>query len=220
MLDERTLEVLFRSHFKGLCQFALGYVKDDEAAKEIVQDAFVKLWERRQSIDLSKSVTSYLSTMIRNKCLNHLRDNRKFSGDLQALENLPGESMHEQGDHLVESDLRGQIAEAIDELPEKCREVFRMSRYRQLRYQQIADELGISVKTVETQMSKALQHLRTRLAEYLPFIFVFVSVSRCLAVSLPLFDFAKFTHITVISTGIRDFFAVHYLTIFSYLASG
>jgi RNA polymerase sigma-70 factor (ECF subfamily) len=167
-LNERTLESLFRDHFTGLCQFAFGYVKDQEVAKEIVQDAFVSLWEKRQSIDLSKPVKSYLSTTVRNRCLNYLRDHKKFSSDLLVLENLSHETIYDQPDKLVESDIHTQIASAIEELPEKCREIFKLSRHQNMKYQQIADELEISVKTVETQMSKALQHMRLRLAEYLP----------------------------------------------------
>ncbi|MFZ4521977.1 MAG: RNA polymerase sigma-70 factor [Bacteroidales bacterium] len=168
--DEHALESLFREHFTGLCQFAAGYVKDDEVAREIVQDSFVILWEKRQTLDLSKSVKSYLSTAVRNKCLNYLRDHKKFSSDLLALENLSTETGYELADKLVESDILHQIEHAINELPEKCREIFQLSRIRNLKYQQIADHLQISVKTVESQMSKALQHMRVRLAEYLPLI--------------------------------------------------
>ena len=168
MFDEHNLESLFREHFTGLCQFAMGYVKDSETAKEIVQEAFVNLWEKRNTIDLSKPVKSYLSTTVRNKCLNHLRDHKKFSSDLLALENLSNEAIYNAPDKLVESDIRLTIARAIEELPEKCREIFRLSRHHNMKYQQIADHLEISVKTVETQMSKALQHMRVRLAEYLP----------------------------------------------------
>jgi len=168
--DEHTLEELFRQHFSGLCSFAIGYVKDHEAAKEIVQDAFVNLWEKRDSIDLKKPVKTYLSTTVRNRCLNYLRDHKKFSNDLLALEDLPQEAHYHQPDKLVESDIRIQIDQAIAELPQKCREVFLLSRFKHLKYQQIADELQISVKTVETQMSKALLHMRKRLAEYLPVV--------------------------------------------------
>jgi RNA polymerase sigma-70 factor (ECF subfamily) len=172
MFDEHTLETLFRDHFTGLCQFAMSYVKDSETAKEIVQDAFVNLWEKRNTIDLSKPVKSYLSTTVRNRCLNHLRDHKKFSSDLLALENLSNHGIYDAPDKLVESDIRIQIARAIEELPEKCREIFRLSRHHNMKYQQIADHLEISVKTVESQMSKALQHMRVRLAEYLPMIFI------------------------------------------------
>ncbi|MCX6277256.1 MAG: RNA polymerase sigma-70 factor [Bacteroidetes bacterium] len=173
-MDEQAFEFLFRSHFKGLCQFAYGYVKDYEGAREIVQDSFVSLWMKRDSIDLSKPVKTYLSTTVRNKCLNYLRDNRKFSGELLALENLSESATYEQPDKLIERDIREQIDAAINELPEKCREVFILNRFKNLKYQQIAEKLGISVKTVESQMSKALRHLRIRLAEYFPFVLVFL----------------------------------------------
>ncbi|MEI7724065.1 MAG: RNA polymerase sigma-70 factor [Bacteroidota bacterium] len=178
--NEQTLESLFRDHFTGLCQFAVGYVKDEQTAKEIVQDAFVNLWEKRGSIDLSKPVKSYLSTTVRNKCLNYLRDHKKFSSDLLALENLSQEATYDQPDKLVEADLRNQIIRAMEELPEKCREIFKLSRNKHMKYQQIANELQISVKTVETQMSKALQHMRRRLSEYLPIIVFMASVCRFL----------------------------------------
>ncbi len=177
--DEQTLEVLFRSHFKGLCLFAFGFVKDGETAKEIVQDAFVNLWEKRLTIDPGKPVKSYLSTTVRNKCLNYLRDHKKFSNDLLELENLSHNLADDQADKLVESDLREQISHAIAELPEKCREIFIMSRHQNMKYQQIADKLQISVKTVETQMSKALQHMRIRLAEYLPVMYYLITLFPC-----------------------------------------
>jgi len=167
-LDEQGLKALFQSHFVGLCKFAVGFVKEEDVAREIVQDAFVNLWEKRTSIDVSKSVKSYLSTTVRNRCLNHLRDHRKFSQNLLDLENLEQEASYEMTDHLVESDIREQIIRATNELPDKCREVFLLSRHHNLKYQEIADKLQISVKTVETQMSKALQHMRLRLSEYLP----------------------------------------------------
>ena len=169
--DEQTLELLFRSHYQGLCRFAAGYVKQDEAAREIVQDAFVSLWEKRETIDLTKPVKSYLSATVRNKCLNHLRDHKKFSSDLLAIENLAEEAGYDQPDHLVEQEIRDKIAGSLADLPEKCREIFMLNRHENLKYQQIADKLGISVKTVETQMSKALQHMRVRLADYLPALF-------------------------------------------------
>jgi RNA polymerase sigma-70 factor (ECF subfamily) len=176
--DAGALESLFREHFTGLCQFAAGYVRDDDVAMEIVQDAFVNLWEKRDTIDLSKPVKSYISTSVRNRCLNYLRDHKKFSNDLLVLENLSHETIYDPSDRLVETDISKQIAGAIAELPEKCREVFIMSREEHLKYQQIADRLNISVKTVETQMSKALQHMRNRLAEYLPSLVFLVSVFR------------------------------------------
>lgn len=173
-LDEITFEQLFRSHFKGLTWFAVRYVKDIETAKEIVQDAFINLWEKRESIDLSKSVKSYLTSSVYNKSLNHIRDNKKFDRDILTFENLSSETSYEQTDRLVTTELDNKIKDAIEELPEKCREVFIMSRFQNLKYQEIADKLQISVKTVEAQMSKALQHMRVRLTDYLTIILIMI----------------------------------------------
>lgn len=174
-LGEHSFELLFKSHFKGLCQFAVTYVKDSEVARELVQDAFVSLWLKRDTIDLDKQVRTYLSTTVRNKCLNYLRDNKRFSKELLEIENLTEFFSFDQPDHLVQSDLLNQIDHAISELPEKCREIFKLNRNENLKYQQIADQLGISVKTVETQMSKALAHLRIRLSEYLPLLLLLLT---------------------------------------------
>lgn len=176
-IDEKAFELLFRSNFKGLCFFALKYVKDFETAKEIVQDAFVILWEKRAGMDTERSVKSYLTTAIHNKCYNYLRDNRKFNPEIMNLENLVQPGGYEFNDKLVEVELAEEIKQAIEELPEKCRQVFLMSRDGNLKYQEIADKLEISVKTVETHMSKALQHMRLRLAEYLVTIIVLLITS-------------------------------------------
>jgi RNA polymerase sigma-70 factor (ECF subfamily) len=162
--------MLFRSHFAGLCFFAQKYVKDFDDAKEIVQDAFLSLWEKRETIDMNRPVKSYLTMIIHHKCTNYLRDNRKFDLFILNTENLLEVPEYEGADSMVENELKVKIDEAIQELPEKCREVFVMNRYENLKYQEIADKLQISVKTVETQMSKALQHMRIRLAEYITIV--------------------------------------------------
>jgi RNA polymerase sigma-70 factor, ECF subfamily len=171
-LNEISFEQLFNSEYKGLCFFALKYVRDMEAAKEIVQDSFLSLWERRDSIDLEKSVKSYIATSIRNKCLNYLRDNKKFYHDLLPDDIQNGNLFFESNDVLMETELQAKINTAINELPDKCREVFLFSRYDNLKYNEIAARLQISVKTVETQMSKALQHMRQRLSDYLALLFL------------------------------------------------
>ncbi len=162
--------MLFKSHFSGLCFFAQKYVKDFETSKEIVQDAFISLWEKRETIDMDRPVKSYLTMIIHNKCNNHLRDNRKFDQYILNIENLLEVPEYEGADSMVEAELKTKIETAISELPEKCREIFVLNRYENLKYQEIADKLQISVKTVETQMSKALQHMRVRLTEYLSVI--------------------------------------------------
>ena len=115
---------------------------------------------------MDRQVKSYLAMIIHNKCTNYLRDNRKFDTNILEIENLLNVPEYESTDSLVTGELKARIDAAINELPEKCREIFVMNRYENLKYQEIADKLQISVKTVETQMSRALQHMRLRLAEY------------------------------------------------------
>ena len=172
-LDKASFEMLFRNHFSGLCFFAQKYVKDFEASREIVQDAFLSLWEKREIIDMDRPVKSYLTMVIHNKCTNYLRDNHKFDKNILDIENLLDVPEYEGSDTMVEDELKTKIDSAIAELPDKCREVFVLNRYENLKYQEIANQLQISVKTVETQMSKALQHMRVRLAEY---VTVFIAV--------------------------------------------
>ena len=158
-----------------MCFFAQKYVKDFETSKEIVQDAFISLWEKRETIDMSRPVKSYLTMVIHNKCTNYLRDNRKFDPFILNIENLLEVPEYDGADILVEEELKLKIDASILELPEKCREIFVLNRYENLKYQEIANKLQISVKTVETQMSKALQHMRIRLAEFISVFLILVS---------------------------------------------
>lgn len=166
-LDKATFEFLFRSEFKGLVYFAIQYTKDTDTAREITQEAFISLWEKRDTIDLSKPVKTYLSTTVRNKCLNWLRDNRKFNKEILDIEGLLSDKTYVQPDRMVEAEIKERIGKAIEELPLKCREIFTLNRNENLKYQEIAIRLDISIKTVETQMSRALQHMRERLSEFL-----------------------------------------------------
>jgi len=173
-LERENFERLFKEEFKGLVLFAIQYVKDYEAAREIVQEAFVNMWSRREQIDLSRPVKTYIVTSVKNRSLNYLRDNKKFDSNLLIHEDIYPTTSCQQSDHLVEAELRERITHAINELPEKCREVFLMNRNEHLKYREIADQLQISVKTVETQMSKALQHMRVRLKEYLVILLMLI----------------------------------------------
>ena len=166
-MDKNQFEALFRSEFRKLCSFAIRYTHDLDAAKELVQDSFVKLWEKKEHLDVNQNVKTYLSTIVRNRCLNYIRDNRKFINETANAEFYFREINYQPPDRVQESEISKRIGEAIGELPEKCREVFTLNRFENMKYQEIAVKLEISVKTVETQMSKALQHLRVRLAEFL-----------------------------------------------------
>lgn len=173
-LDRKAFEQLFKKNFKGLSYFALEYVKDLDIAREIVQDAFTSLWEKRSTIETDRAPEAYMSTTVRNRCLNYLRDNKKFNSDILELEGLDTGHEYSYQDHLVTDELKTRIEQAISELPEKCREIFLLNRMEKKKYQEIADILDISVKTVEAQMSKALRIMREKLAEFISIILIII----------------------------------------------
>lgn len=161
-LDRQEFENLFNLHFASLCRFAAGYLSDYTTSEEIVQDVFISLWEKRAEMDPDKPIKTYLFTSVRNRCLNYIRDNKKFRSQYLDIE-LELEIPVPEKDLLSEKQVEQRIQQALDKLPEKCREVFELSRFEGLKYQQVADRLDISVKTVEAQMSKALKILREEL---------------------------------------------------------
>ena len=167
-LDTKNFEKLFKKYFSTLCYFARKYISDVESSKEIVHDVFINLWNKRDSIDLQKSVKSYLFTSVHNRCLNYIRDNKKFDHNIEQLETLHENTNWEATDSLVHMEMENKINRIIESLPDRCREIFVLNRFDNLKYSEIAEKLGISVKTVETQMSKALKILRENLKEYLP----------------------------------------------------
>jgi len=162
-LDQGSFEKLFREYFPTLMAFAKKILVEEDDAREVVQQVFITIWEKRQEIDLSVSLKSYLFTSVHNRSLNMIRDRKKFSG--AEVPDVPGKW---DVSNVIESmELEEKIMEVIGTLPEKCREVFELSRFDGLKYNEIADKLDISVKTVENQMSKALKILREKLLKYM-----------------------------------------------------
>jgi RNA polymerase sigma-70 factor (ECF subfamily) len=165
-------EILFKTHYSPLCAYANQFLKDVDAAEEVVQEVMFKLWTNRKSIIITTSIKSYLFRAVRNGCLNvikHLNVREEYKRE----RGQEGESVDDGGDTLIISELQQKIREAIDQLPMERRKVFILSRYDGMTYQQIAEKLDISVKTVENQMGKALKTLREELAEYLPWLILF-----------------------------------------------
>ena len=162
-LDQGSFEKLFREYFPPLMAFARKILVDEDEAREVVQKVFISLWEKRSEIDVSTSLKSYLFTSVHNRSLNVIRDQKKFSG-LEVPE-VAGE--WDVSTQIESMELEEKIMDAIRSLPEKCREVFQLSRFDGLKYSEIAKHLDISVKTVENQMSKALKILREKLLKYI-----------------------------------------------------
>lgn len=164
LTDPGTFEALFREFFKPLTHYSIKMVKDMDSAKEIVHTVFISLWEKRETINFDIPIRSYLYTAVHNKSLNYLRNNEKFyKGDFSEIEILT----EGNEDKMVDAEIEARISEAINSLPPRCSEVFKLSRLEGKKYREIALELEISIKTVEIQMSKALKVLRNELKDYL-----------------------------------------------------
>jgi RNA polymerase sigma-70 factor (ECF subfamily) len=163
--DELAFDVIFRTWYAALVTVAERMLRDKAAAEEVVQDVMLELWRRRERLAAEGSAQAYLFASTRNRALNHLRNMRVRE---KAEPHLAVESSDARGDRAVESEIESALRSAIEELPPRCREVFELSRMRGLKYSEIADTLGVSVKAVEAQMGKALRILRERLAPWLP----------------------------------------------------
>lgn len=166
-VDQLDFESLFKSHFKGLLAYAFSFLKNEANAEEMVQQVFYKLWDRRERIDIDSSVTAYLYRAIHHECLNHLRHQQvRQAHQKQTLHTTQHTHTHPE-DRLKHRELQKKLDEALQKLPQQCRTIFHLSRFEHLKYQEIAQRLHISPKTVENQMGKALRILRNALADYL-----------------------------------------------------
>lgn len=154
--------------------YGQNFVHDTDVVEDIVHDIFVNLWDKRDTIQEEKSVKSYLFRSVHNRCLNYIRDTKKFV-DSEEYENQTEIILSEDNNESYETaELEVRIQDAINSLPEKCREVFLKSRVDELKYSEIAEILNISIKTVENQISKALKILREKLGDYLPVFLSFL----------------------------------------------
>lgn len=169
--DGNAFEQIFRTYYAELCGYADKYLNDVDAAEEIVQELFCHIWDKRETIEVKETLRAYFFRATRNRCFNHFRHlkireahQQETQAENNSIDNLTAyEAM--KGYELEE-----KITKVIDELPAQCKLVFSMSRFEGKKYQEIADELGISKKAVEAHVSKALKVLREELKEYLPLL--------------------------------------------------
>lgn len=172
--DDAAFEVFFKSDFISLCSYCqIQYGFDIDLAKEVVHTGFIKLWESRQTLSADLPIKAYLYKIIANNCVDIVRHQKvKQKHQKYVLRNNTEEVLQNSFDKAEVKHLAADIDKAVAELPEQMRRVFELSRYEGLKYVQISAYLGISVKTVETQMSRALVKLRQKLSNYLPFYFI------------------------------------------------
>lgn len=157
---------IFRRHYSAACQTIRRFIREPSTAEDLAQDVFVRFWERRHQIEVKTSIGAYIRRMAINEALTFLRKQKKFQQD-----NIEDFSLANKDSSTVQvmegEELRLKIKKAIDSLPPKCRTVFMLSRHEEMSYKQIAEQLDISVKTVENQIGKALKVMREQLKDHL-----------------------------------------------------
>jgi RNA polymerase sigma-70 factor (ECF subfamily) len=168
--SEMAFEKFFKTYFKSLHAYAFTMLQDEIMAEEIVQQVFYKIWEKKEQFKVHTSVRAFLFKAVYNECLNYLKHQKhKFSHQNYVLYTNRGQVSNENATMRVEfNELETRLHKAMNELPEQCRTIFYMSRFDELKYREIAQQLGLSIKTVEAQMGKALKVLRKKLIDFLP----------------------------------------------------
>jgi RNA polymerase sigma-70 factor (ECF subfamily) len=167
--DARSLELLFQSTYPALCAYAKKFLNDADESEEIVQELFYSLWKHRDRLDENQSLHGYLFTSVKNRCLNFLdaqKSKARYATLMKFLYVQESTDSVNSYHVLIEKELEKDFHQALQALPNECRKIFELSRFEGLKYQEIATRLDISIKTVETQISRALSKLRVQLKDY------------------------------------------------------
>jgi RNA polymerase sigma-70 factor, ECF subfamily len=176
--DSDAFNLLYRTYYKRLYNFACSYLKDDFVAGNIVQDTFLSLWENREKIEPETNLPAYLLTIVRNKALNHLH---RLTIKTKVEENVKNQALRElelrcatleacNPEQMFHADVEDIIRKTLESLPDQCRKVITLSRFEGLTNKEIAAKLAISAKTVEFHITRALKPLRENLKDYLIFL--------------------------------------------------
>ena len=166
--SDKSFEVLFKRYYTDLCKYVFGLVGNEEAAKDLVNECFLKIWDIRQYIRITKTFRVYIFSFVHKRSLNYLRHrNIQLKHAQEEQEKNTFETNFDSADNPLQQleleELKGRISNAIDSLPEKCAEIFKLSRFENKSYSEIAEQLDISITTVRTQMGRALEKLRLEL---------------------------------------------------------
>jgi len=165
--DKEAFEILFKNLYSELCIFAIKYVKNLELAEEFVQDVFFKLWMNRKHINIKQNIKSYIYTSVKNKCLIYIQHQKVKTEYAKLIFNNTSGNSYNTDERIESNELEEIIEKTLDSFPDRMKNIFILSRYEGLKYQEIANKLSISVKTVEANISKALKIFKRKLGDYL-----------------------------------------------------
>ena len=164
--NERAFNFIFKEYYKSLSQFSYSFIKDQDKAESLVQEVFIKLWEKRESLGHIDNLLSYMMVMVRNLSLDYLR---KEKVNLKVyLKIKPEESVNTTEDQLSKNEFEEKLLKSVLKLPERCRIAFELSRFESLTNKEIAEQMKISVKGVEALIGRSLKILRDELEDFLP----------------------------------------------------
>jgi len=163
MDNPQGLKDVYKIYYYPLLVFAQNFLKDSEYARDVVQMTFIKLWEKRYGLNPEQALTSYLFQITRNICINEINYQNAEKRQIKISNNSI--DSNDPLSKIIESEKIGMLTKIIHELPEKCREIFELSRFSGLKYHEIAQKLNISIKTVETQMGIALKRIKVKYSE-------------------------------------------------------
>jgi len=172
--DEDAFEMLFKEYFKVLSVYARKFLNDLDLAQDIVQEVFVKFYEQRSTMLVHTSLKALLYQSVKNRCLDHIRSQQTRSTHHDNILSLSKGSDIDAADFMEQVELEQKIYQSIADLPEQCQVIFKLSRLEGKRNQEIADELNLSKRTVETQISNALKRLRKDIFSYLKALIIMV----------------------------------------------
>ena len=170
--DEVAFRYLFEHYYPSLCLFAKRFIDDRETREDIVQEVFFRLWDKRKQITVMSSAQNYLLTSVRNLCLNYLRRQETQQSFEKSLFDQPED---EEGDRLIQlRELEELLAQTLALMPPEYRLAFELNRMEGKSLDEVAQQMGVSTRTVERYRDKAIALLQTELKEYLPlFLFLF-----------------------------------------------
>lgn len=163
LLNKNNYKLLFDDYYEVLCNFAYGYMNDYDLSEDVVQEVFVYLWQKRKKLEIKSSIKSYLYSSVKNKCIEIIRRNKleqKYIGEKLEEAKNNEENEEEEIDNLVRIK---KLYDSIEELPKKCKLIFKMAKMEGMTYNEISSELDLSVKTIESQMRRAFILLREKL---------------------------------------------------------